>query len=56
MMIVAAHKSNIEIAKEVLSGKWGSDTYIKRRLMESGYNYTKILEVIKEIKKQDSAI
>ncbi len=35
-------KSNAEIAKEVMQGKWGNGTERKKRLEAAGYNYNEI--------------
>lgn len=39
-------KSNLEIAKEVLEGKWGNGAERNRRLTESGYNYADIQGIV----------
>ena len=47
-----AKKSNIEIAKEVIAGKWGNGATRKKKLTEAGYNYAAIqAEVNKMLKK-----
>ena len=39
-------KSNIDIAKEVISGKWGNNGERKKALIEAGYNYNDIQEIV----------
>jgi hypothetical protein len=47
-----AMKSNVEIAKEVLEGKWGNGAERKEKLTKAGYNYTAVQnEVNKLVKK-----
>ena len=41
-----AKKSNEEIAKEVLAGKWGNGDERKARLTKAGYNYSAIQGII----------
>ena len=38
-LYVSAKKSNEEIAKEVIAGKWGNGSDRKARLTAAGYNY-----------------
>ena len=35
-------KSDVEIAKEVMQGKWGTGAERKRRLEQAGYDYNAI--------------
>ena len=42
-------KSNEEIAKEVLAGKWGNGAERKRRLTQAGYNYTDIQAIVNRL-------
>lgn len=39
-------KSNLEIAKEVLDGKWGNGQERKQKLTEAGYNYDDIQGIV----------
>lgn len=49
-------KTNKEIAKEVLEGKWGSGTERKKKLIKAGYDYNAIQKevtiLVKEIEKK----
>lgn len=42
-------KSNTEIAKEVIKGKWGNGAERKRRLEAAGYNYNEIQNEVNRI-------
>lgn len=42
-------KSNEEIAKEVINGKWGNGEDRKNRLAQSGYNYSEIQAIVNRI-------
>lgn len=42
-------KSNQEIAKEIFQGKWGENLERKRRLIEAGYDYEKIMSIVNAI-------
>ena len=44
-------KSVSTIAKEVISGKWGNNPERKKRLEESGYNYTEVQKKVNELLK-----
>lgn len=44
-------KSNLEIAKEVIRGKWGVGQDRKNRLTEAGYNYSDIQKIVNELLK-----
>lgn len=49
-------KSNAEIAKEVIAGKWGNGTDRKKKLEAAGYNYMAIqAEVNKQLGKAGSS-
>ena len=39
-------KTNAEIAKEVIAGKWGNDAERKRRLTEAGYDYEAVQSLV----------
>lgn len=41
-------KSNEEIAKEVIQGKWGNQPERQKRLEEAGYNYNEIQKIVNE--------
>lgn len=42
-------KTNTEIAKEVISGKWGNGDDRKKKLTAAGYNFTEIQRKVNEI-------
>ena len=42
-------KTDLELAKEVIQGKWGNGNTRKERLTASGYNYTKIQKIVNEL-------
>jgi GH24 family phage-related lysozyme (muramidase) len=44
-------KTNEEIAKEVLAGKWGNGTERKTALEKAGYNYTEIQKLVNKLLK-----
>lgn len=46
-------KSNEEIAKEVIEGKWGNGEERKQRLTEAGYDYNAIQSIVNSIVYQD---
>ncbi len=46
---VASSKSIDELAKEVISGKWGNGDVRKKRLTEAGYDYSKIQKKVNEM-------
>lgn len=39
-------KPNLEIAKEVLAGKWGNGNDRRTRLTNAGYNYSDIQSIV----------
>lgn len=45
-------KSNAEIAKEVIAGKWGNGETRKERLQESGYDYRAIQNLVNQLLKK----
>ena len=45
-------KSNTEIAKEVIAGKWGNGETRKERLQESGYDYKTIQNLVNQLLKK----
>lgn len=44
--VSAAKKSNAEIAKEVIKGKWGNGSARKKKLEKAGYNYSEIQKIV----------
>lgn len=46
---VAVAKTNEEIAKEVLAGKWGNGAERKNKLTKAGYNYATIQAIVNEL-------
>ena len=46
---VAEAKTNEEIAKEVLAGKWGNGAERKNKLTKAGYNYATIQAIVNEL-------
>lgn len=47
--VIEKKKSNEEIAKEVIDGKWGSGETRKNKLIESGYDYNAIQAIVNEL-------
>lgn len=47
-----AKKSNEEIAREVLAGKWGNGAARKKRLTDAGYNYSVIQALVNKLSKK----
>ena len=45
-------KSNEEIAKEVIAGKWGNGDDRKKKLIKAGYNYTTIQKLVNKMLKK----
>lgn len=43
------NKSNEEIAKEVLAGKWGNGSERKRKLTQAGYNHLIIQSIVNKL-------
>ena len=39
-------KSNVQIAKEVIGGKWGNGGERRSKLVQAGYNYDVIQELV----------
>lgn len=50
-----AKKSNIEIAKEVIAGKWGNGTTRKTNLEKAGYNYTAVQSEVNKLLNKEPA-
>lgn len=44
-----AKKSNTEIAKEVIAGKWGTGSDRKRRLTQAGYDYAAVQKLVNQM-------
>lgn len=44
-------KTDEEIAKEVIAGKWGNGQDRKNRLQAEGYDYNKIQKIVNELMK-----
>ena len=44
-------KSNENIAKEVIAGKWGNGAERKQRLTDAGYDYNKVQAIVNELMK-----
>ena len=42
-------KSNEEIAREVIAGKWGNGSARKKKLTEAGYNYSAIQKIVNKL-------
>ena len=42
-------KTNEEVAKEVLAGKWGNGTERKNKLTQAGYDYTTIQAIVNQL-------
>ena len=42
-------KSNEEIAKEVIQGKWGNGAERKKRLTEAGYNFSDVQDIVNDM-------
>ena len=39
-------KSNLEVAKEILEGKWGNGGDRRKRLTDAGYNYEDVQGIV----------
>lgn len=46
---VPTKKSNEEIAREVIAGKWGNGAERKQRLTAAGYNYSDIQKIVNKL-------
>ena len=44
-----AIKSNEDIAREVIKGKWGNNPYRKKALTDAGYNYAEIQKIVNKL-------
>ena len=47
--VVSTKKSNEEIAKEVISGKWGNGSERKKKLEDAGYNYKEVQTIVNNL-------
>lgn len=47
-----AKKTNTEIAKEVIAGKWGNGAERKKKLTDAGYNYTAVQKIVNQLAKK----
>lgn len=50
-VVSGSKKSNEEIAKEVLAGKWGNGQTRKDKLTQAGYNYSAIQSIVNKLLK-----
>lgn len=48
---ITNHKTNEEIAAEVIAGKWGTGNDRRQRLSNAGYNYQEIQKLVNQILK-----
>lgn len=39
-------KNNLDVAKEILEGKWGNGADRKKRITEAGYNYEDVQGIV----------
>lgn len=53
---ITGKKTNEEIAKEVIDGKWGNGEDRKTKLKNAGYSYTAIQKLVNNIMKKDETI
>ena len=51
MLKPSSRKSNEEIAREVIAGKWGNGYERKTRLKKAGYDYTAIQSIVNRLMK-----
>lgn len=49
-------KSNLEIAVEVIEGKWGTGLQRQQMLNKAGYNYTEVQKLVNDIIKNSEKI
>ena len=47
----AEKKPNVEVAKEVIAGKWGEGSAIRKNLENAGYNYADVYRCIVALKR-----
>lgn len=48
-VVTPAHKTNREVAEEVINGEWGNGEERKERLSAAGYDYDKIQKAVNEL-------
>lgn len=53
---VPSRKTNEEIAKEVIDGKWGNGNERKKRITDAGYDYNVIQKIVNEILKTNTSL
>lgn len=46
---VVTKKTNEEVAKEVLAGKWGNGAERKNKITQAGYNYSEIQAIVNQL-------
>lgn len=49
---VAKKKTNEEVAKEVIQGKWGNGAARKKALQQAGYNYAEVQKAVNKLLKK----
>ena len=49
-------KTNVEIAKEVIAGKWGNGQERRKQIEQLGYNYNDIQKIVNNLLKQKKII
>ena len=42
-------KSNEQIAREIIAGKWGNNPERKRRIQQAGYDYNEIQKIVNKM-------
>ena len=47
--VAVTKKTNEEVAKEVLAGKWGNGTERKNKLTQAGYNYSEVQAIVNQL-------
>lgn len=52
LALTEAKKSVLEVAKEVIAGKWGNGTERKKKLEAAGYNYNEVQAKVNELLKK----
>lgn len=50
-VVTASKKTNLQIAKEVIQGKWGNGTIRKIKLKNAGYDYKEIQKLVNQLLK-----
>lgn len=51
LKVTHTKKTNIELAKEVIKGKWGNGSDRKKRLEQAGYNYSAVQKEVNKLVK-----